>query len=83
LNASYTRPNGSKSSFGGFYDEAITEDSFMPDQVGISELSCNFTDGNRISGKFEPPSTNPVVCSQRMNKPQVVRIIKEEHELIL
>lgn len=54
LNATFTKPDGSKVQFWGFYDGGATwRLRFMPDQLGVWRYEAAFSDGTRgMSGTF-------------------------------
>ncbi len=54
LNVSFTRPDGDKVDFWGFYDGgSMWRVRFMPDRLGVWRYSATFSDGSRgASGSF-------------------------------
>jgi hypothetical protein len=72
LNVTYTRPDGRKVKFWGFYDGGRTwRLRFMPDKTGTWQYAARFSDGSgQINGKFKcVPSDLPGVISQYTDNP--------------
>jgi hypothetical protein len=73
LNVTYTKPDGSKVNFWGFYDGGNTwRIRFMPDKLGVWQYEARFSDGTQgISGNFTcVPSSIPGMIHKDETNPR-------------
>jgi hypothetical protein len=73
LEAVFTKPNGAKVRFWGFYDGGVTwKIRFMPDQLGLWRYEARFSDqSGEIKGSFQCiPSTIPGMIQRDETNPR-------------
>lgn len=85
LNVTYTKPDGSKVKFWGFYDGGNTwKIRFMPDLLGTWKYLAKFSDGQTgVSGSFQSVSSSiPGMVSADETNPRWFGYKGGKHELI-